>query len=96
MQEETVKKLTQALNSKRLNGKPIQVTKIVSFRKSRYGYQVWFETKDQDPFESNTLMHISFDEMENIKCTHPETYVAVRHVSGIKIVKCKSCNKIVE
>ena len=61
---ETVKKLTRALNSKRLNGKPIQVTKIVSYLKGRYGYQVWFQTKDQDPFESNTLMHISFDDIK--------------------------------
>lgn len=25
------------------------------------------------------------------KCTHENTYVAVRHVSGIKLVKCKDC-----
>lgn len=61
---ETVKMLTKALNGKTLNGKPIQVTKIVSYLKGRYGYQVWFETKDQDPHESNTCMHISFDDIK--------------------------------
>ena len=60
---ETVKMLTKALNGKTLNGKPIQVTKIVSYLKGRYGYQVWFETKDQDPYESNTCMHVSFSDI---------------------------------
>ena len=27
------------------------------------------------------------------ECTHPETYVAVRHVSGIALVKCKTCGE---
>lgn len=27
------------------------------------------------------------------KCTHDKTYVAVRHVSGIKLVKCSNCGK---
>lgn len=27
------------------------------------------------------------------KCQHNNTYVAVRHVSGVKLVKCKDCGK---
>ena len=25
------------------------------------------------------------------KCTHQETFVAVRHESGLQLVKCKKC-----
>jgi len=28
-------------------------------------------------------------------CEHKRTYVAVRHVSGIKLVKCCDCGKVV-
>ena len=31
----------------------------------------------------------------NKQCTHNKTYVSVRHVSGVKIVKCSLCNKVV-
>ena len=36
--------------------------------------------------------------METTKtpCKHENTYVAVRHVSGIKLVKCSDCGKAVE
>lgn len=27
------------------------------------------------------------------KCTHDKTYVAVRHVSGIQLVKCVKCGQ---
>jgi hypothetical protein len=34
--------------------------------------------------------------MENKeKCKHEKTYVAVRHESGIKLVKCSGCNQTV-
>ena len=29
------------------------------------------------------------------ECTHPNTYVAVRHVSGIKLVRCSDCGRSV-
>ena len=29
--------------------------------------------------------------MDKPKCNHEETYVAVRHVSGISLIKCKKC-----
>ncbi len=29
------------------------------------------------------------------KCKHPNTYVAVRHVSGIQLVKCSDCGQTV-
>jgi len=31
------------------------------------------------------------DKKQEIKCEHKETYVAVRHESGLKIVKCRKC-----
>ena len=33
--------------------------------------------------------------VETPKCAHTNTYVAVRHVSGIQLVKCKDCGKVV-
>lgn len=30
---------------------------------------------------------------EPAKCTHDKTYVAVRHVSGIQLVKCVKCGQ---
>ena len=33
--------------------------------------------------------------VEKPKCTHTNTYVAVRHTSGISLVKCKDCGKVV-
>ena len=33
--------------------------------------------------------------MNNTKCKHEKTYVAVRHVSGIKLVKCSGCGATV-
>lgn len=29
------------------------------------------------------------------ECSHENVYVAVRHVSGIRLYKCKDCNKVV-
>jgi hypothetical protein len=29
------------------------------------------------------------------KCKHEQTYVAVRHVGGLTIVKCAKCNQVV-
>ena len=29
------------------------------------------------------------------KCEHKNTYVAVRHIGGLKLVKCKDCNKTI-
>ena len=29
---------------------------------------------------------------EKKPCKHERTYVAVRHVSGLKLVKCSDCN----
>jgi hypothetical protein len=33
--------------------------------------------------------------VEKPKCAHAKTYVAVRHTSGISLVKCKDCEKVV-
>ena len=33
--------------------------------------------------------------MEKEPCKHEKTYVAVRHVSGIKLVKCCKCNSVI-
>ena len=35
-------------------------------------------------------------EMINKKCEHKRTYVAVRHESGIKLIKCKDCSCYIE
>lgn len=29
------------------------------------------------------------------KCEHKKTYVAVRHVSGLRLVKCEKCGQVV-
>lgn len=63
MKAETAAMLTKALNNKTLNSQPIEVVKIVSWRKGKYGYDVWFESKDQDPYESNTEVYVSFNEL---------------------------------
>ena len=34
-------------------------------------------------------------QVEKPKCEHKRTYVAVRHVSGIQLVKCQDCHQIV-
>ena len=34
--------------------------------------------------------------MENTKCTHPKTYVAVRHIGGIAIIRCCTCIAVVK
>ena len=34
-------------------------------------------------------------EEKPVECKHEKTYVAVRHISGISIVKCSSCNKVI-
>jgi transcription elongation factor Elf1 len=31
--------------------------------------------------------------IEKPKCAHVKTYVAVRHVSGISLVKCSDCGQ---
>jgi hypothetical protein len=31
--------------------------------------------------------------VEKPKCEHKKTYVAVRHVSGIQLVKCSDCGQ---
>jgi transcription elongation factor Elf1 len=31
------------------------------------------------------------DKKEKPKCEHQKTYVAVRHVSGIRLIKCQNC-----
>ena len=33
-------------------------------------------------------------EVTKPKCTHPETYISVRHVSGISIRRCKTCGAL--
>ena len=33
--------------------------------------------------------------LNNGQCTHNKTYVSVRHVSGLKVVRCSLCNKVV-
>jgi transcription elongation factor Elf1 len=33
--------------------------------------------------------------IEKPKCQHVKTYVAVRHVSGIQLVKCSECGQVV-
>jgi hypothetical protein len=33
--------------------------------------------------------------METVKCEHKKTYVAVRHMNGLTIVKCSNCGCIV-
>jgi len=35
------------------------------------------------------------NQIEKPKCQHVRTYVAVRHVSGLTLVKCFDCNKVV-
>lgn len=34
-------------------------------------------------------------QVEKPKCEHKRTYVAVRHVSGIQLVKCSDCGRTV-
>jgi hypothetical protein len=29
------------------------------------------------------------------QCTHENTHVAVKHVSGLKLVKCSDCNQVI-
>lgn len=35
------------------------------------------------------------NQSEKPKCQHDKTYVAVRHESGVKLVKCRDCNQTV-
>ena len=34
-------------------------------------------------------------ETKPVKCTHENVYVAVRHTSGLRLLKCKDCNAYV-
>jgi hypothetical protein len=29
------------------------------------------------------------------QCTHEKTHVAVKHIGGLKLVKCNDCNKVI-
>lgn len=35
------------------------------------------------------------EQVEKPKCEHKKTYVAVRHVSGLRLVKCADCGSII-
>ena len=45
---------------------------------------------------AKTAKVTTYDELERLvqpKCQHTKTYVAVRHVSGIQLVKCSDCGQ---
>ena len=42
--------------------------------------------------KNNKTVYLSMTNKENRVCNHENTYVAVRHVGGIKLVKCSDCN----
>ena len=42
-----------------------------------------------------TYNQLNLIKMDKETCKHEKTYVAVRHVSGIKLVKCSHCGKVI-
>ena len=45
--------------------------------------------------EEDTYNQLNLIKMDKETCKHEKTYVAVRHVSGIKLVKCSHCGKVI-
>ena len=60
---------------------------------NEYEYELdWIKELDIFTFEVTDLDIIELDTLE---CAHIKTYVAVRHHSGVKLVKCSDCGQAI-
>jgi hypothetical protein len=57
---------------------------------SQYSGWAWIESRNY-----SKLNYLNFNQTDMKACEHKRTYVAVRHVSGLTLRKCRDCGKTV-